>query len=188
VLTPLIVGGIAVTMIPPTDQRIIATWAVKTALMADFFMHPQAFLPAHASRFFIDKAPPQKCFVATGAYDGDETGFAGRTASMTSRMTLEGAGYFNAVGVKVPASAPEDLNGYGALLCVGHLILRVVIYEGAYFPVPKSSPPRPTDRGKLHRIWPVHDEAIDWPPNRVALSEEQFFALGTGTSDKWEGV
>jgi hypothetical protein len=175
VLVPLLFAEQPDFEITPESQRILATWAMKTALMADFFYPRFNIMPEWIySRFFTNRSPPDhQSIIWTAAYKGPVFGLY----SLNLPVELTAPVSYNRDGVLERTEGTQI--GAVATLRVLRVVFQVLVYPG--YGVPMG---HPSDGTVIQRIWPLHRKTIPWPPDRLALNDEDFrrFSLRSGTA------
>jgi hypothetical protein len=149
-LPPLIIGRRA--NILPGGQALLATWATKTAMVAEYFRPVKDGITQPERSWLIDNLlPPPKWFVWIGAYSGLKWR---NLAIYQSRMRLSDT------PVRRPSEAPyyAQATTFG----VGHILFCVIS---------SSSPLIERFAGReaegLFQIWPPRLRSILWPPRRI---------------------
>ena len=148
ILAPLIQGKPAVWH--EWRQAIAATWAFKTAIMAEQAQADLRAIPDDLYPYFLRYLrPPPFAQVWTAIHTGEHPHHYGRGALRLLLTTPE--------GVTVP---PTDLTAYGACLEVGALAFRLYghLIQNGPVNVPHDDLAR-----CLVPIWPVTPRA-EWPP------------------------
>jgi hypothetical protein len=171
-LMPMMFGDFPTVERSPDEQEIIAKWAMKTALVADFFSTRRNFAPHLAAEFFRTKRPPPRSYVYMAAYQGVKMPL--RSYLFVTKMTFPVA--YTPVGVV--EQKPTVFDASVATLCVFHLVLQIIVlHPGDHAPL---GPPQPNTW--LHRIWPKRSVAAVFPPGGDALDDSglEAFARLTG--------
>jgi hypothetical protein len=151
-------------LLPPA-QKVIATWAVKTALMCEFIEPRTREAPLHHfETIYGDAAPPASSQVWLAAYNGPkEIDYNHRQL----RLTLATADV-------------ETLRGYLAAFVLNHLVILVQGFEReAILDLAQHA-----QRGAF-QIQPLKNPVTRWPPD-IILNDEgvQSFLLMTAP-EKW---
>ena len=160
VLTPLITGENHNLL--EDEQTLLATWAAKTAMVAEHFRPIDHGISQDERTWLIDKlTPPAKWFIWIAAYNGKEWG---NLSIAQIRIALN----------PTPVTRPSDARYYGQATTfgVGHILFCVV--SG-------SSPDMETrfggrDADGLLQIWPTCPRSILWPPQTI-FGDKQAFTL-----------
>jgi hypothetical protein len=144
------------------EQRLLATWAAKTALMLDLAsskpLIPVGFF--HALR--QQRRPLDSHIVWIGAYHG------------TSRAI-----FAEQYALHVGISSDDPANGFVTTLVVGRCLFQVVGHftrGGA-----EVRDTRLLGAG-LWSIWPPRGDAVDWPRQRLAFDDDALAELATSIS------
>ena len=155
VLGPLIEGK--ERTLAPDEQRLLATWAVKTALMLDL----ASGNPLIATGFYYDlrlrRCPLPSQVVWLGAYrDSQYAAWASHQALHVGISTIE-----------PPNAFVSTFTAFRAVFqVVGHLTRGNMNLDD-----------RRLLAAALARIWPPRDEPIDWPPRKLAFGDESLAEL-----------
>jgi hypothetical protein len=160
-LEPMIFGTSDSLALTPESQRFIATWAMKTMLMADF-VSPTPIIPLAAYHtFFRDRLPPKnQAAIWTGAYGGP----APSLWSALAPVTISATHSFDESGVMV--RKPSTHSGTVCTLRVWHAVFQVFLHQ-AY-----NMPAHPSALGEvIDRIWPERRDDLSWPPNGVSMDD-----------------
>jgi hypothetical protein len=160
-LMPMMFGDFPTVERSPDEQEIIATWAMKTALVADFFTTRRNFAAHLAADLYQTKRPPPRSYVYMAAYQGVKMPL--RSYLFVTKMTFPVA--YTPVGVV--EQKPTVFDASVATLCVFHLVLQIIVlHQGDHAPLgpPNTSP-------WLRRLWPrMRDNAV-FPPAGDALDD-----------------
>jgi hypothetical protein len=155
ILGPLI-DGKERTLVPH-EQRLLATWAVKTALMLDL----GSGTPLIPTGFYYDlrlrRCPLPGQVVWLGAYRDSQY------AVWASHQPLH-------VGI----STSEPPNAYVSTFTAFRAVFQVV---GHLTRGNMHVDDRRLLAAALARIWPPRDEPIDWPPQKLAFGDESLAEL-----------
>jgi hypothetical protein len=155
VLGPLIYGQ--ERTLDPDKQRLLATWAVKMALMLDL-LGRRLFIP---TGFYYDfrlrRCPLPSQVVWLGAYCGS------KHAAWASHQALH-------LGI----STNEPPNAFVSTFTAFRAVFQVVghLTRGNM----DISDRRPM-AAALARIWPPREEPIDWPPRKLAFGDDSLAEL-----------
>lgn len=150
-LPPLILGKRANLL--PGGQTLIATWAAKTAMVAEYLKPVDSGIPQADRKWLLDcmRPPPSNWFVWAGAYNGTKW----RDLSIyQSRMGIS----------PTPVARPSDAPYYAQATTfgIGHVLFCVVS---------SSSPSIENFAGfefdGLLQIWPRQNRSILWPPYKI---------------------
>jgi hypothetical protein len=166
ILLPMIFGEKPLLALSPADQTIVATWALKTALMSDFFSRTSAYPLSVHRRLFDMRRPGANCRVMIAAYGGRDL----KLATYSSPIKVTTQEHFNSVGVI--QRSPVAMTGGTSTARLLHLILQVIVFERDDLPVPIARNPVAFDRV----IWPPDTIAVDWPPSGESLDESAVLA------------
>lgn len=150
-LTPLITGERRNLI--GNEQALLATWAAKTAMVAEYFRPTDRGISQDERTWLMDRlTPPAKWFVWIAAYNGKEWG---NLAITQVRIALN----------PTPITRPSDARYYGQATTfgVGHILFCVVS---------SSSPDMERrfggrDADGLLQIWPAYPRSILWPPKTI---------------------
>lgn len=154
VLRPMIRGE--ERRLPPEELRLLSAWAVKTALMLD-----------------LASGTP---FVPTGFYHDVRQ----RRGALASNVVWVGAycgsrwaAWARHTGLHIGISNDEPPNAFVTTFTAFRIVLQVV---GHFTKGSGLTDTRLPAKG-LARIWPPSEGPIDWPPGRLAFSDEALEAL-----------
>ncbi len=171
ILTPMIMGEIPVRL-TPASQLILATWAVKTALMLDCLnTERQRVYPASVySSFFQDRHPAPQTAVWVGAYWDPRPRFYASTQPIEMAQPPE----YTREGIVIGGRAYKKgvLSTFAANAAVFQ-IANMLDQTVAIRDVP--DPP-----GAIH-IWPQTGVTFDWPLNKLAFDDAVLEAFATRT-------
>jgi len=163
ILVPMMLADSPAIELTPAAQQTLATWALKTMLMAAF-LSPDArtFPPPWIySRFYRERRPPDyNAVIWTAAYQGHLPQLTATVGTVDARKNYR----YTADGIVVP----EKTTSKAALgtLRILFTVFQVFVYGGYGVPMGHRS-----DGKVLHRIWPKQDISLVWPANRVALDD-----------------
>lgn len=134
----------------PDEQRILATWAFKTALMLDLAGDQQIAVGFHRE-FAIARQPPRDALVWIGGYMGP-----------MAVVALEQALQLGAPDDELPKALVSTFT-------VGRCLFQVAQHftRGGW----ELKDTRPIARG-LHRIWQPRGWAVEWPRRQFGYSEQ----------------
>jgi hypothetical protein len=140
----------------PREQRTVATWAFKTAILGGLATG-QAHVPeAHFRHLARNLHPPGRVTIWTTVHlpGPSETDF--QVAHFDARGLLFEGGSFG-----------KGFHGYTLTVNVGHFAFQVLGHESREHldlnsPVIQGIPPS----GYEIRIWPVQGRSVSWPPKR----------------------
>lgn len=148
------------------DQRGLATWATKVALLYPYTSDaPGASNPRQLRAFRRDIRPPRGTYVWIGAY------------SMAERFL-----WHSQTNVTTTGPLPEGTNRRQVLtlttFVLGHVVFRLVQgpYRSPYLP-PRTDP----RSGPWVRIWPASHRALIWPTPVMDLDSIKIFARSIPT-------
>ena len=157
-LTPMMFAEHRQFRLSPADQRTLATWAFKTALMANFFHGDLPVSDLTYKGFYRDKLPPRHCTIWTTGYSGPKQ----RLTTDARAREFSGLGAYSRDGIFV--ADPGRIVGAQITLIAVWVVFQVLIYEGYHVPFGTTASP-------LQRIWPVDRTTIGWPPKTQGLSD-----------------
>jgi hypothetical protein len=150
------------TTLTAGEQALIATWAFKTHLMAQFLHVPFRAPPDEQLRsFHRDRRPPPKCRVWLGAFAAEPLH---RVWGRTSTFKLEPP--------TSEASLWDVQEGEAMTLCIGQLVLNTFHRRLRLQPTPELA--RLTTK-----IWPANAE-VEWPPASIVTDEATLRQVATG--------
>jgi hypothetical protein len=159
ILTPMIQGR--PSSLTPEEQQRVATWAVKTHMMAQYRHIPLRPVVEEQLRWLFEKrTPPPKSRVWITGYVGHLMhGAWGRTFN------------FQMSPGKVTEIAPADIvDAEMMTLCIGHLVLQSFKWAGA---VEQFSLNFAGDINRFFTpIWPRSSIVLTWPPTWTLDNEE----------------
>jgi hypothetical protein len=163
-LTPMIMGDGLPLIRTPDEMRILATWALKTHLMIDFYFPPhQRFIPRRLySEFFRRQTPPQQCAVWIAAYDVEKPTFAVKATQAFDTVPTT----YTPEGIVVTGRAGPV--GVMCTFAMYHLIFQIILIDvGGRFAGLGTL-------GATQLIWPLPKSQIEWPIRMEALDEASF--------------
>jgi hypothetical protein len=152
----------------PEQQRLIAAWAAKTALMLDL----ASGSPIIPTGFFQEMRQQRRALrshlVLVGAYTGE------RAARVDHRP----------LHVGIPTSEPP--NGFVTTFNAFRVVFQVL---GHFTVGNRSFTERRVFRDALGLLWPPRESAMDWPPNLLAFDDDWFdmLAASVQSSPRGEG-
>jgi hypothetical protein len=163
------------------DQKIVATWATKVALLLELFLHdfiirnPQVevgstFIPSdnlHALR--ITRTPPDGTTVWIGAIDH----------STFHPFSSIGGAILGGPAGPIEGIARGELCGYQSIFNLNDVVFGVRGWTSAYVANPPvgMADPDQTIPGKTVQIWPRIGEVQHCPPSGGQLTPEEIRAL-----------
>ncbi len=172
ILVPMIMGeNLPITLVP-LSQRILANWALKTALMLDF-LHSGSkpvFQSSAYSSFFRDRHPTRHTAIWVACFG--EPGLRFHASSQTIAMA------------NPPEYTPEGIVTRGRAYESG--ALSTFSAQAAVFQVVTFPENSPTIRdaldppGAIH-IWPLAGRSFNWPVNNIAYGEAVLMAFSKRT-------
>jgi len=149
-LSPMIRGE--VSTLSPSDQRTIAAWAVKTAIVLQATGPARDIPSSHGRRLRERGGAPPGVAVGVGCYVGEVSAMYGATRL---HILLD-----DAREQELP-SRQDPRFGYRATICVGHLALQAFQFEMTQFVDPAfGMPPVPP----FLLVWPGLRPVVRWPP------------------------
>jgi hypothetical protein len=154
ILSPMIMGDNLPISLSGSDQKIVAAWAFKTTLMADFFTRRPIFRqPLHAD-FFRDKTPPKNCAIWTGAY---VSAFGPMAPLLLFRPSI---------GMVQTLKGIPKVKALSATAVLYFWMFQVLVYGGQ--PLPTSRLKRIT---AVDQIWPATDSETSWPRDMTVFTD-----------------
>jgi hypothetical protein len=150
------------------DAQVIATWAVKTALMAQLTSaEGMAALGPIYRAFYAERTPPQNSVVWAAGTGGGDWG-----------LRSEIVGALIATEEESEEATPDDpVNTISATLGLGHLLLHTVLTARASVSYP---PLDEIHEGAVTRLWPGPTDMVllpqHWLLNEVAWIISRSFA------------
>jgi hypothetical protein len=168
ILRPTVLGNL--TRLGLEDQRLVALWAAKTAMVLDVAAPDSGIIPEeHFDFLYRERHPPPHTLVWLAAYALD----AGEPGEMVRAYGL----YSRVVGLTWHVST-GDLNGYLSTFSAGYLVVQVMTLA-----VPDDYPPTEvgtvSDAPFVH-VWPPVPRLLTWPPS-VSVTLEGLEGLADGT-------
>jgi hypothetical protein len=162
VMEPMIFGPAAdeppCRMLTPADQQILATWAVKTALMFDLGTHPQAIPRYFYEQLRLYRRALPNTVVFLGANRGH------------SRAIRVAHG-----GLKLGTEPGVVFDAFMTVITVFRVVFKVMGGLGPSFPQNVTYTSAYMDG--LHRIWPPNDGGIEWPRGGMAFNDQALIAF-----------
>lgn len=156
ILTPMILGEQRAVILSPRQQTVLARWALKTAIMTDFFpddpLVPADWYPGVRTHAY----PPDQCLIWTAASGSPSA------AVHLHRMRATGA------SLTIDGSGDMQAEGFNITFNIFRAIFQVIGYVG--MPMPRSSSV-PEEKG-THRLWPPLHEPVSWPRDAMAMSHD----------------
>lgn len=147
------------------QQRILAAWVLKTALVSDFYLPEQAYWPELYSQFYAEKAPSR---MQTAVWMAGHNGPTGRLRSRIGTVDLFLTSDYGRDGVLIPVPKYKREFGISCSLQLLHAVFQVIVYRGHYGPI--RTRPVPGVRHLSSQIWPVKAPVV-WPPFQTALTD-----------------
>lgn len=136
----------------PSQQRTIATWAIKTAMVTESIADQKRehfYTRSERQQLRTSLAIPARTSVWLGRYSG------------ISAISMKGTDAWTADGDPIP------VQGHVNTIFFGNLIIQVMTFhvqrEDSDAPIRINPKPGPWDKG-LISIWPPHDRVMNWPP------------------------
>lgn len=147
----------------------IATWAVKTALMAQLTsVEGLAALSSVYRAFHHDRQPPDNSVVWAAAVGSED--WALRYEIVSALIATEED--------RDSLAADDPVNTLSVTLGIGHLLLHTVLTARSEVSYP---PLDDIHQGAVVRLWPVREEVIDFPAhwlmNETAWAISRSFAI-----------
>jgi len=155
VLGPLIHGE--ERTLAPDEQRLLATWAIKTALMLDLGGGRPLIPTGFYYDFRLRRCPLPGQVVWLGAYRDSYY------AAWASHQALH-------VGI----STNEPPNAFVSTFTAFRAVFQVV---GHFTRGNMNVDDRRLLAAALARIWPPREEPIDWPPRKLAFGDDSLAEL-----------
>lgn len=144
----------------PSGQTKLATWAVKTAMVAERFKPHDSSIPQNERTWLRDNLrPPDNWFVWIAAYQGDD---------WHDLAISQIRGGLSTTPVPNPDVAPYYIQA--TTFGLGHLLITVL---GSSFPTIRDVFSGRELDGAI-QIWPQHPRSILWPPNKVFDDAEAY--------------
>jgi hypothetical protein len=156
VLAPL-VRGERMRLLSVEDQRLLATWGVKTALLLDLSTGSPVVPAGFFHDFRLRRCPLESHFVWLGAYGGSN-----RAVWASHR------------GLQLGASPGEPPLGFVTTFTAFRVIFQVV---GQFATGGATIQDDRLWSAGLHQIWPVGNEPIKWPRGRLAFDDDALVEL-----------
>lgn len=145
------------------QQLLLATWAVKTALMFDASTGKDAVIPMGYYREFAQlRAPLPSTQVWLGAYSGIRPGLAWRQALWID-VPLDVA----------PNAFVTTFTAYRVVFQVAGHFVRAASFRDRRYQFASG----------IHRIWPVEPGSIRWPSRKLAFGDESLEAFAGSFDD-----
>lgn len=147
------------------DQRRVATWAVKTAMTAEF-LDPDSAAIAFCEREYLKlhREPPKAFFVWAGHYDGMR-----HSADLHHHSTHLSIGPPTTAETSMPPNAQTTLIGLGRLF----LQISSSSLAGIKFHLQDETV------SNLRSLWPPGDSDLIWPP-ATSLSDDDIRIIISG--------
>lgn len=161
ILEPMLLGEERI--LSRDQQLLLATWAVKTALMFDAATGKDAVIPmGYFREFALLRAPLPSTQVWVGAYLGARPGLAWRQS----------------LWIGVPA------DGWPNAFVTTFTAFRVVFQVAGHFVRDASIRDRRYQFASgIHRIWPVEPGSIRWPSRKLVFGDESLEAFAASFDD-----
>jgi hypothetical protein len=168
-VAPMIRGTSLFIPLSPADQRIVAAWLAKIAMLTQYVFvppfHPQ---PNDLSHLFGHREPSSGFHIWLGAYRRDD----------------EVSSFWNGHGLGFVASREgmaKMNHGVIFTMLIGHFVAQVFI-EPALNEQGRSVTPGERHEAALVRIWPAQSRTAEWPPSfRLAARDvAQLARVGIG--------
>jgi hypothetical protein len=139
------------------EQRLLATWAAKTALMIDLYggAHIIPIGYFHELRLRRSALPSQVVWL--GAYRGTRRAVWARHR-----------------GLRLGSPEGQPPLGFATTFTVHRVVFQVV---GHFSRGQATFQDRRPEQLALHAIWPRRHEAIQWPRNKLAFHDDALIAL-----------
>lgn len=171
ILSPMIVGEVPVRL-PPSSQRVLANWALKTSLMLDFIFssQPRLYPASMYSSFFRDRSPSRQTAIWVAAYHEARPRFFASAQPLAMGDPVK----YTSDGIVIGGRAYE--NGVISTFAVNAAVFQVASFEERTPAIRHVTDPR----GAFH-IWPERGGTFDWPPNMMAHEEGALDAFSRRT-------
>jgi hypothetical protein len=160
ILTPMFLGKSC--SLTPDEQEHVATWAVKTQMMAQYRHLPHRPVAREQLQWLYENVTvPPKSRVWLAGFAGE---LSHRVWGRTHNFQL-----FAPQGPDLAAS--EIYDAEMMTLCVGHLVFQVLKWTS---PEPQLDIAGLSDETTqfMLQIWPTSNLVLPWPPNVVLDTEE----------------
>jgi len=161
ILAPMLHGRGSVSL-SVDDQRLLATWAVKTALMIDLSGGSPIIPAGFYQEFRLRREPHEAQVVWLGAYSGSQHAI-----------------WADHHGLQLGAHEDESPRGFVTTFTAFRVLFQVVgCFNKGFATV--------DDRlmlGALHRIAPGGGEAIQWPRDNLAFGDDMLSSLAASVTD-----
>jgi hypothetical protein len=164
ILAPM-VRGENTRRLEPDQQRLLATWALKTAMMLDL----TSGRPTIPAGFFHSLRQKREAF---------ESSIVDIGAYIDSRWAVWAA---PPQPLHIDVADTEPPNGVVVTMLVGRAIFQVII------PFDRGTVSMEDDRvykDALVRIWPASSQPVNWPRNGLAFGDNLLGLLAEGVSGK----
>jgi hypothetical protein len=154
----------------PSEQFTLAVWATKTVLMLQhgFAETGDPIPPEDYWWFRQHRHPLHNAQIWIGRYDG-----SGDWPIACHQYSF---GLFDTTKTEMT----EEINGYIAVMAVGHLVFRVF---GHSVETGTIDPPGEQFADKLRQVWPLSGEQISFPPPSVVEGNAGLLALVESIGD-----
>jgi hypothetical protein len=161
ILMPLIQG--TMHRISTFDQKYLATWAAKTAMVAEYTMPDKIAIPDSERLWMLaNLAPPPNWTIWIADYRGTKW----RNLAISHHMAV----------LPTKTTKPGEIapNTHFTSFGIGNLFVQIVgTSTGAKFAVADDSV------SDLRRIWPANTDAISWPPIGMLNDEKADFVANS---------
>ena len=144
--------------ITSADQQLLATWAVKTALMLDLGTTPQAIPRFYYEQFRLYRRALPNTVIFLGANRGDARAV----------RVVHG-------GLKLGTAPGSVHDAFMTVITVFRIVFKVMGVIGPRFPQNLSYPPN--HMHGLHRIWPLQGGDVEWPRGGMAFDDRSLVAF-----------
>lgn len=166
-LGTMILGDPSSATLSTIQQRRLAAWAVKLALMLDFAHEKNPIIPpSEYEMFYKRRRPHSGMTVWLTAYSGSHWGAWAHRTSLHHRRRA-----FKAV-----LPAPEHENLYILTFTVFRVVFQVIHYFGGQGIKVEESWPWTQS---LIPLWPRGNEPVVWPRNNLAFNDHELSLLAT---------
>jgi hypothetical protein len=160
ILTPMLLGQ--PTELPVAAQATVATWSIKTALVAQY-LHGRKHIAvplALYKRFYAERRPLPHHYVWIGRFVGRS--YASHYHHRALRLELPGE-----------VVSPDEHNAYLATFGVGQLVIQVL---GHFLDEDVAVFGQSRMAMGVQQVWPIQRRLL-WPPGRYAFGEPGIKAL-----------
>jgi hypothetical protein len=137
----------------PKEQRTVATWAFKTALMSSLASGHSHVPVAHFRHLHKNLHPPGSVRIWTAAHAAQPDDAEFQVAGVQSR------------GLSFEGSHGSKFNGYSITINVGHFAFQVFGHDSGKHLNVRLPEIGGVDPATYERqIWPVQPATVSWPP------------------------